>query len=218
MTLEQKVEERKPKGRIRRLLDWIEFKRIERQFKALSELGPKTLEVIKNEWQNIPYRITHLDSKHTPWRLRFTGIELPQYDKTYGGPHNAAVRMLFTHLLVRQLDWNYGSAPGDFNGLDGTNKSETAQVPGCRVESLSDGNIVARKTIDSYLAYKSKIDMAIQEIERIYEVEPLTHKSRKLGLGIVPTLERTENYPSPRDLIPRFREEFGLDYLTEKLV
>lgn len=207
----------KRKGWIRRFRDYLALRRTERFFKNLSALGPETLEVIENEWNGIPYKITHRDFKYTPWHLRFTGIELPKYDRICDGPHNDAVRKLFTHLLARVLQKTYGSDPGDFSGPDGRNSTNTTQIPGCVVEDLPHGNTVARATIEAYLEYKDRIDPAIREIERIYEVDPSTCLSREWGPDGPPMEEMTGNYPNSRDLVPRFREEFGLDYLNEQL-
>ena len=218
MTLEQKIEKVKPKGKIRRFLDWIELKRIESQFKAISKSGPKIVEVIENEWHGVPYKIIHRDSKYWTWNLSFTGIELPRYDNWYSGGHNGMVKRLFTHLLARELGKTNCEPGGVFNGVESINEKRKVHIPagGYCAESLSDGNTVARKTIDSYLAYKSKIDMAIQEIERIYDIDPLTRKSREWEKD-EPLEHPRGKYPGVKELIPYLRDKCGLDYLNERL-
>ena len=207
---------------IKRITDELELRGVERYFKALSRLGPEILEIKGGSWYDIPYKITHRDSKYTPWHLRFTGIELPKYDKSGDGQHNGAVRMLFTHLLARQINWQKGCTPGDFNGLDGTNSNDTAHIPGFSdLESLVQSHDVARKVIGAYVSYKDKIDAAIKEIERIYGINPLTLKSKywtDLHENSTNFSEkRTENYPFARELISELRNRYGLDYLTERL-
>lgn len=217
MSLEEKVGKVKRKGRIRRLMDWIEFKRIERQLKALSKLGTPILEVIENEWQGVPYKIVHRDSEYWTWNVSFTGIELPRYDNWSSGGHNGMVKRLFTHLLARELGMTC-CEPGDvFSGVDSVNEKRKVHIPygGCQAESLSEGNIIARKTIDSYLVYKSRIELAIQEIERIYKIDPLTRRSLEWEKD--EPLEHPRKYPGVKELIPYLRDKFGLDYLNEKL-
>lgn len=191
------------------------LREIEEYFKRLGqEFGPKTLEVIDDQWMDVAYRITHTDGKYSPWHLRFSGIELPKYDQYVDGMHNNAVRMLFTHLLARVIDWQKGSPPGDFSGEDGRNPENTAQIPGCQVESLEHGKEIARNTIEAYLGYKDNINAAIGDIEAIYRIDPITRTSEELGIG---SRTRIHEYPSYRALIPIFKEKYNLDYLSEKI-
>jgi hypothetical protein len=202
---------------LRELKTRIELYVYKLHFQRLNEaFGPKTLETITNEWHNLPYTLTHQDSMHSPWHLRFAGIELPKYDGIYDGPHNNIVRILFTHLLARELDWQYGNAPGDFSGPDSVNSENTSQIPGCEVRSLPEGNRIARKTIESFLTYKPKIDEAIRHIEKIYEINSTTRRSKSLGPSSYVTFVDSK-YPHFRDMIPQLREKFGLDYLSDSL-
>ncbi len=200
---------------LRSFRSYLRIKSIERGWKELPEV--KLLEVVANEWQDVPYAIIHLAFSR-PWRLRFSGIELPKYDRMIDGPHNVLARALFTHLLAREMDWPYSNDPGDFEGPGGRNYRNTTQIPGCDVENLTQGNTIARRTIDSYLNYKERIMVATKELERIYEINSRTRRSREWGFGGPNINEMTGRYPNPREIILRFKDGFGLDYLAEKIL